>query len=311
MATVILRPNADWVHNLYYYDGSEHEPDIHNWEQVDEAVSDDDSTYVFRNWDSYTTDIYNIEDTALSGVINSVTVYCLCRATTTPDQASLRMKCRTHANMYTSDYLTLTTSYALYSKQWTTNPNTLQPWTWAEINAVGDFGAAVEMRSPVAGSSAYNSRCTQVYVEVDYTHYVGSGSITPTGALGRKTSISIGAGSITPSGVLGRLIKIAVGSGVITPTGALGRKIKLAVGQGSIVIVGALNRLTKLTVGAGAITIAGSLSTIKRFLQSVGGGSVAIVGLLSLLVYRLRQIGDFTGRNISDDKDDFRDIKKP
>ena len=71
---------------------------------------------------------------------------------------------------------------------------------------------------------------------------VGSGSITPTGALSTVRTIfqSAGQGAITPVGALGRKIAISVGSGSITAIGGLGRKIKVAVGGGSITPVGSL-----------------------------------------------------------------------
>ena len=135
----------------------------------------------------------------------------------------------------------------------------------------------------------------------------GQGAVTPTGALGLKTSITVGEGAITPTGALGTIYRFiqSVGSGAITPVGALGLKIKLAVGSGSITPTGALStlrkifqsvgggaitpagalgRLIKITVGSGAITPTGALSTIKKFFQTVGEGAITPVGALGRLI---------------------------
>lgn len=82
-ATLTLRPSASGGEtNLSVFGAAT------NFTAMDEATSDDDTTYVFSNTgsDTYQTDLYNLADTTLSGkgTINSVTVSIHARALTTP-----------------------------------------------------------------------------------------------------------------------------------------------------------------------------------------------------------------------------------
>jgi len=57
---------------------------------------------------------------------------------------------------------TVTTSYASYSYQWDTNPQTGNAWTWDEIDALQ---IGVGLRKAANGVA---TGCTQVYAEVSY-----------------------------------------------------------------------------------------------------------------------------------------------
>ena len=76
-----------------------------------------------------------------------------------------QIKIITHSTEYSGDIETLQeeVGYLTFSKVWTNNPNTEQPWTWDEINAL-QAGVALLSEGP-----NYQSRCTQLYVEVEYT----------------------------------------------------------------------------------------------------------------------------------------------
>jgi len=134
-----------------------------NWEDVDEATSDDDEAYVEGGGGAYVTDLYALGDTTVSGKgkINSVTVYINCRGTA--EGVGARTRIKTNAVAYDGTEITLTISYATYSTAYTTNPQTTNEWTWAEINALQ---AGVGLKKPTGGAT---SRCTQVWVVVDYT----------------------------------------------------------------------------------------------------------------------------------------------
>lgn len=124
--------------------------------------------------------------------------------------------------------------------------------------------------------NGYKPKLIVTYIALFQT--VGSGAITPTGALSASRLQSVGNGAIAIAGVLGRLIKIAVGAGSITPTGALTAALKLF-----------------QTVGQGAVAIAGSLSTISKYLQNVGSGVITPVGALtSSLIGRILKVVAFT-----------------
>ncbi len=70
--------------------------------------------------------------------------------------------CRTHNTDYFSSDLEIDMSWATYYQDHSVNPNTGQPWTWAEINALQ---AGIKL----TGEEGEEPECTQVYVEVTYT----------------------------------------------------------------------------------------------------------------------------------------------
>lgn len=137
-----------------------------NWQAVDDDPSDDDTSYVASdgNSDTYQEDLYNVSDiTSAPGKINSVTVYINAKAEQAPTQASAYTIIKISG---TTDYgtaQTLTVSYAQYSTPYTTNPSDGSEWTWADVN---NLQAGVGLRRAKPGKE---SRCTQVWVVVDYT----------------------------------------------------------------------------------------------------------------------------------------------
>ena len=140
-----------------------------NWEAVDEVNSDDDSTYVYtRDKSAYTTDLHNLDDASLSGTINSVTVYIRSRSVDPPTQAGAYTWIKTNGVSYSGSEITLTTSYADYSTVYATNPQTGSAWTWAEIDAL-QAGVGLRGSSTTGAEAQRESRCTQVWVVIDYT----------------------------------------------------------------------------------------------------------------------------------------------
>jgi len=173
MATEIFRPNAGGTTTeLTRWPGAAPPDPNENYKLVDEETPDDFSTMVYRGVESYALDTYNIPDHSEgSGTINHVKVYCRMEN----DTAKGKVAIRTHSTEYYGNEETLTSSWTTYSKQWDTNPNTGSAWTWDEIDAL-EVGVALKASATASG------RCTQVYVEVDYT------AITP------KTSSDAGSG---------------------------------------------------------------------------------------------------------------------
>jgi hypothetical protein len=199
MATEILRPNAAGdetnLPNVYPDVGLDH------WQNVDEEVSDDDTTRLGadntnQNWYR---DLYNLPAHSGSGTINSVTVYANCKGMSTPTQTSLKIAIKTGGTAYESSEITVTTSYALYSNTWTTNPYTGVAWTWDDIDALQ---AGINMRRCINSSTNSNTRCTQVYVEVDYTAAVTEKTSSDTGA-GVDAYISLETGEAKTSSDVG------------------------------------------------------------------------------------------------------------
>ncbi len=178
MATETLRPNAIGQYSsLSPYPGTGEE----NWEEVDEETPDEDSTYVERNAAAYAHDTHNLPAHSGSGTINFIKVYIRCRSNQTPTQTNAHPSIYTYSTKYDGDEKTLTTSWDNYSHQWNQNPNTESAWTWDEIDALQ---AGLGLRTAKTGEYVW-SKCTQVWVEVDYASGIEkSSSDTGTGSEG-------------------------------------------------------------------------------------------------------------------------------
>jgi len=167
-----------------------------HWDKVDEASSDGDNTYVHTNsWDLQE-DLYQLPNHSTgSGTINYVKVYMVAKNTAdNPDRPSAFIHIKTNDSEYSWPSLgfTLTTSYATYSHQWDNNPQTGNPWTWSEID---NLQAGVGLRAPKGSGppGGRYSRCTQVYVEVNYTPitYYSRGTVTSVNLLSSANVASI------------------------------------------------------------------------------------------------------------------------
>ncbi len=132
-----------------------------NYQCVDESSSDGDATRVKRSSNSYATDVYSIENPVdTSGSVINVTVWC--RARKQHVQGQVRPTIYVNSTEYNGTEQNLTTSYADYSRQWTTNPNTGLAWTWTEII---NLQAGVRIKGQGSNFPGY---CTQIWVEVSY-----------------------------------------------------------------------------------------------------------------------------------------------
>mgnify|MGYP000159062010 CR=1 FL=1 len=184
-ATETLRPNAAGdetnIDDQYPNTGEEH------WEDVDEAASDGDSSYVSTEYWDWQEDLYNITDHSVgSGNINYVKVYAVAKSERERN-ANLYIHIKTNGVEYNSPQVTTTTSYATYTYQWSTNPQTGQPWTWDEIDAL-QIGVGIKNPQPHRWT-----RVTQVYAEVNYTQisYHPTGTVTSVNLLSGETVKSI------------------------------------------------------------------------------------------------------------------------
>ncbi|MFC1918380.1 hypothetical protein ACFLWW_00175 [Chloroflexota bacterium] len=164
-----------------------------HWDKVDDITSDDDSTYVYTQnfvYPNWTEDLYQIADHSTGqGQINYVRVYAVARSSVDPGGAdpTFRIHIKTNGVEYNGTELQTTTSYVTYSYDWNTNPQTGQAWTWTEIDSLQ---AGVSLLRP---KNNQDTRCTQVYVEVNYTSisYETSGTVTSINLLSGETVLSI------------------------------------------------------------------------------------------------------------------------
>jgi hypothetical protein len=159
MATEILRPNAAGDVTALFPSGASF-----NWDCVNDVTPDGLSTYVVCSIEGY--DLYNIPNTSIpdGATINSVTVYAYCNADYPGNYAKVRIK--TGGTEYYSAllYVAQTPSWTLISETWNTNPKSSLAWTKSDLNAlqIGVYLIWHNQYYPY-------TRCTQVYVEIDYT----------------------------------------------------------------------------------------------------------------------------------------------
>lgn len=141
-----------------------------NWKCVDDVIKDDDTTYVstFETPAAQRSDRYTCEPEYDQGTINSVTIYCWVRCTEIATTKAFGMTFLfTHALGYYGTQTDLTVAWALLSKVYTDNPNTLTTWTMAEVKAMQ---IGVSLKPGITGGiTTGEPRCTQVYAVVNYT----------------------------------------------------------------------------------------------------------------------------------------------
>lgn len=165
MSTAVLIPNADISVQLARSAGS------FNYALVDEYPTPDDIATWVRNVtvQAWRTDRYGVPNQSLSGTINSVRLYYRGMRHSAYYGGGFRGVIRTHD----TDYVTATrtpTSWTTYSELYTTNPNTGQPWTWTEIDALQIGCAAFSgYEYDPKNDQWYPADVTQVYAVVDYT----------------------------------------------------------------------------------------------------------------------------------------------
>lgn len=168
MATEILRPN-----DIGDYTALSHWPDTgeENWEDVDDVIPDEDTTYVFSGSLTQEKDAYNLEPSSIPGgsVINSVKVYYRWVAFSSK------------YGEYAQPYLRLSGVETAGSEEYTisTDWQTLNEilsrpgggnWSVADL---ADLQVVIGLRTNDYHESIPRSLCTQTYVEVDWSEGVG------------------------------------------------------------------------------------------------------------------------------------------
>lgn len=167
MATEILRPNA--AGDVTLTTGQFPDSTFH-YDKVNEAVADEDETYVYDiDGSAAYRDLYHLPAHSGSGTINFIKVYARCREVSEEGYATIYIK--TGGTEYNSAAMPVTVSYANYSHQWNDNPQTEVAWTWDNIDAL-------QIGIGIPNAAAVQARCTQVWVEIDYTPVGWTGKIS-------------------------------------------------------------------------------------------------------------------------------------
>lgn len=166
-----------------------------HWDKVDEASPDEDDTYVYFTGLAFQSlyDVYNIPNHAVgSGTINFIKVYVRCRYSDAAGQARAMIK-PAGSTGYICPANNLTDSYVTYNYQWDTNPYSAAAWTWDDIDAL-EIGVHLAF-----AATPGTARCTQVYIEVDYTPAVAP-TVTAQAASSVEATAATSNGNITDNG---------------------------------------------------------------------------------------------------------------
>ncbi len=133
-------------------------PSYTHFTEVDEETSDGDATYI-ESGTNPVTDLFrmsNIEESGTPKSIDWVKMYIVARKITSAT-ATLNWGIRIGSTDYQAASTVLTTSYAVYSYTWTSDPSTTGPWSLSTINDLATYATAT--------NSNY-IRVTQIYLVV-------------------------------------------------------------------------------------------------------------------------------------------------
>lgn len=162
MATEILRPNADGVDTAWTASAGA------DWECVDEAVADDNTTYI--EVASLTVadadELVALQDSAIGvgDTINSVTLTLRMRRLVGGTDPSYNIIWRDNGvKTITVTAALSSTSFVDITETLTLRPSDDAPWTLTDLN---DLQVGLARVGNVATGGI---RCTQIFVTVDYT----------------------------------------------------------------------------------------------------------------------------------------------
>ena len=215
-----------------------------HWDKVDDVTPDGDTTYLRTSWYTWQEDLYQIANHSIgSGSINYVKVYAVAKSTSTPPtgRTTVYVQIKTNGLEDNGTEYQTTINYATYSHQWNTNPQTGQPWTWAEIDAL-QIGVGLQRPTGSGPTSGRWTHCTQVYVEVNYSAYNSPGTLTSVNLLSGETVISIDSfgynASAIPSGTSLKVQFSQNGSNWYDSSGNAGQWDTMSQGSHSISLSG-------------------------------------------------------------------------
>jgi len=254
MATETLRPNAPGDETSI----PSQEPDSGaHWEKVDEAEADDNTTYVWGDFQNESKrDLYNIPNHSEGiGTINKITVHIRCKGEdTTRSKVRASIKSNTTVTDGAQKSFAASNTWEDFSQEWATNPADSEAWEWADIDAL-QIGVYIGTIYNLIRRQVY---CTQLYVEVDYT------AVTP------KTSSDAGSGVDTVDSLEKGEVKTSSDAG----SGVEGTPMQSAILVGSETGFSIEALITRLLTGdetGTGIEVGGLLKDL--FVSELGQGS--------------------------------------
>lgn len=166
----IFSVNADdniWRSDNTYLNNNNLYGDSTAHECVDEAVIDNDSTYIVSPMvGSFQHTVFDVDGLTDIGTINSVTVSAWVRRTAFTGYYAY-VYVTNGVTPYESTPTSIGTTYMEINRTFVSNPYTSDDWEWSELN---DLQVGVRLMSDSYPIWSY-TRCTQVYMTVDYDPY--------------------------------------------------------------------------------------------------------------------------------------------
>ena len=171
VTTITLRPTGAGYSTMW---PSQYPAYGSHWDKLDEAPTDENSTYIGLGSLGEVLDLFTHDGYVGDGDISEVRL--LVRGCNNAGGSSyswwkgaLRIS---GTNYYGSEVNYATTiPYTTWTWTWTTNPATTIAWRWSDIEAL-QFGIAARN-----GTGGDTTRCTQIYLEIDFTPAESGGNI--------------------------------------------------------------------------------------------------------------------------------------
>jgi hypothetical protein len=160
MAIDTVRPNGDANSNWTSSTAGNMFDDVN--------ANDGDTSYAFRD-DSNITQSFNVPVHSITSTsINKYTVTSETRKITA-DVSSVQLGIRVNETNYLSANKPQTESYATYTEDWLTNPNSAADWTEADIEGVSanPLNPVIHVRGAQLGAGE-GVRCTELFGTVDF-----------------------------------------------------------------------------------------------------------------------------------------------
>jgi hypothetical protein len=156
-STLITAPDYQHWKNSVSPSGS---GGVNSWSTVDEAVSDEDTTYVQCATTTRSFEHFGMSAPGISGyTITNVRVCFRCKYSTANGYARAIVG---GVGGVVGDTKTSTASFQTFTQDWAINPITSSAWVWSDFTTYL-FG----IEGWGSGTKA-NNRCTQFYVEITY-----------------------------------------------------------------------------------------------------------------------------------------------
>jgi len=188
--TETLRPNAAGSETSI---STQYPASDSHYDKVDEASADDATTYVQDGGVGWQRDLYDLPASSGSGTINHITVYFRCASDDAMYTGFAKPSIKSNSTVTDGTEVSgISNSWTTYSQQWSTNPADSEAWEWADIDAL-QIGVSLKE----GGDN--HTRCTQVYVEVDYIA-VNPPTVTTQAATNVEATTATGNGNITAIG---------------------------------------------------------------------------------------------------------------